>query len=123
MLGDVAGMGADLFESYVGAIISAITLGLAAFGDSGVKFALSLSAVGIVASIIGVYFVRGDKDPQKSLNNGTLSASIITIIAAFFLSRSILDSNKPFIAILSGLAVGLIIARITENILQQIMVQ
>ena len=114
-VGDVAGMGADLFESYVGAIISAITLGLAAFGDAGVKFALALSAVGIAASIIGVYFVKGDKDPQKSLNNGTLSASIITVIVAFFLSRSILDSSKPFIAILSGLAVGLIIARITEH--------
>jgi K(+)-stimulated pyrophosphate-energized sodium pump len=114
-VGDVAGMGADLFESYVGAIISAITLGLAAFGENGVKFALALSSVGIIASIIGVYFVRGDKDPQKALNNGTLVASIITVIAAFFLSKSILDSNKPFIAILAGLAVGLIIARITEH--------
>ncbi|QQY78831.1 K(+)-stimulated pyrophosphate-energized sodium pump [Keratinibaculum paraultunense] len=113
-VGDVAGMGADLFESYVGAIISAITLGLAAYGEKGVKFALALSSVGILASIIGVYFVRGDKDPQKALNNGTLVSSIITVIFAFILSRSILDSTKPFIAILAGLAVGLIIARITE---------
>lgn len=64
-VGDVAGMGADLFESYVGAIISAITLGLVAYGDGGVKFALALSAVGIIASIIGVYFVRGDKDHKR----------------------------------------------------------
>ncbi|MCF6466650.1 sodium-translocating pyrophosphatase [Clostridium sp. Cult2] len=113
-VGDVAGMGADLFESYVGAIISAITLGLVAYGDDGVKFALALSAVGIIASIIGVYFVRGDKDPQKSLNNGTLVSSIITVIVAFVLSRRILDSYQPFVAILAGLAVGLIIARITE---------
>lgn len=113
-VGDVAGMGADLFESYVGAIISAITLGLAAYGEKGVKFALALSSVGILASIIGVYFVRGDKDPQKALNNGTLVSSIITVIFAFILSRSILDSTKPFIAILAGLAVGIIIARITE---------
>lgn len=113
-VGDVAGMGADLFESYVGAIISAITLGLIAYGDGGVKFALALASVGIIASIIGVYFVRGDKDPQKSLNNGTLVSSLITVIAAFVLSKSILNSYQPFIAILSGLAVGLIIARITE---------
>ena len=113
-VGDVAGMGADLFESYVGAIISAITLGLAAYGDKGVIFAISLAAVGIIASIIGVYFVRGDKDPQKALNTGTLASSVITVVAAFFLSRSILESNQPFIAILAGLAVGLIIARITE---------
>ncbi|NLV76143.1 MAG: sodium-translocating pyrophosphatase [Tissierellia bacterium] len=113
-VGDVAGMGADLFESYVGAIISAITLGLVAYGDAGVEFALALSSVGILASIIGVYFVRGDKDPQKALNTGTLVSAVITVVFAFILSRSILDSNKPFIAILAGLVVGLIIARITE---------
>ena len=113
-VGDVAGMGADLFESYVGAIISAITLGIVAYGESGVYFALALSAVGIIASIIGVYFVRGDKDPQKALNTGTLVSSLITVIAGFFLSNYILESTKPFIAILSGLAVGLIIAKITE---------
>ena len=113
-VGDVAGMGADLFESYVGAIISAITLGLLSYGESGVYFALALSSVGIIASIIGVYFVKGDKDPQKALNNGTLVSSLITVVAGFFLSKFILDSSKPFVAILSGLAVGLIIARITE---------
>lgn len=113
-VGDVAGMGADLFESYVGAIVSAITLGLAAYGEDGVVYALALTAVGIIASILGVFFVRGDKDPQKALNNGTLSSSIITIIAAFILSNAILGSLKPFIAIVSGLVVGLIIGRITE---------
>ncbi len=74
-----------------------------------------MSSVGILASIIGVYFVRGgDKDPQKALNTGTLVSAVITVVFAFILSRSILDSNKPFIAILAGLVVGLIIARITE---------
>lgn len=113
-VGDVAGMGADLFESYVGAIISAITLGIPAFGAAGVEFALALSGVGVIASIIGIFFVRGDDNPQKSLNMGTFSSSLITVIAAFFLSRMILDSMRPFIAIVAGLAVGLIIAQITE---------
>ncbi len=113
-VGDVAGMGADLFESYVGAIISAVTLGLIAYGDNGIYFALALSTVGILASIIGVYFVRGDKDPQKSLNTGTVVSSFITLIMAFVLSNVFLDSYKPFISIVAGLAVGLLIARITE---------
>lgn len=113
-VGDVAGMGADLFESYVGAIISAITLGIAAYGDSGVSYALALASVGVVASIIGVFFVRGNKDPQKALNTGTAVSSIITIIVAFILSKSMLNSTRPFISILSGLAVGIIIAKITE---------
>lgn len=113
-VGDVAGMGADLFESYVGAIISAITLGIIAYGDKGVHFALALSSVGIIASMIGVFFVRGDKDPQKSLNQGTLVSSLITVAAAFFLSKSIIGSYQGFIAVVSGLAVGLIVARMTE---------
>ena len=113
-VGDVAGMGADLFESYVGAIISALTLGIIAHGKEGVQYAIALSSVGVVASILGVYFVRGDKDPQKALNNGTLASSIITVIAGFFLSNIIIGSYKPFIAMLSGLVVGLIISRITE---------
>ncbi|OLS03835.1 sodium-translocating pyrophosphatase [Tissierella creatinophila] len=113
-VGDVAGMGADLFESYVGAIISAITLGLLAFGEEGAIFALALSGVGIIASIIGVFFVKGDGDPQKSLNRGTLVSSLITLVVGFFLSKYILNSYKPFIAIVAGLAVGLIIAKITE---------
>ncbi len=113
-VGDVAGMGADLFESYVGAIISAFTLGLAAYGESGVYFAISLASAGIIASIIGVFFVRGDKDPQKSLNTGTLVSSLITIVAAFFLSKSIIGELQPFVAIVAGLVVGLIVAKITE---------
>ncbi|NLJ78005.1 MAG: sodium-translocating pyrophosphatase [Tissierellia bacterium] len=114
-VGDVAGMGADLFESYVGAIISAITLGLVAYPNGGAEFALALSAVGVVASIIGVYFVRGDRDPQKALNNGTLASAAITVIVAFVLSKNMLGNYQPFIAILSGLVVGLLIARITEH--------
>lgn len=113
-VGDVAGMGADLFESYVGAIISAITLGIIAYGEKGVLFAFALSTVGIIASIIGVFFVRGDADPQKSLNQGTLVSSLITVIAAFFLSKSIIGSLQGFVAVVSGLAVGLIIAKMTE---------
>ncbi|MDX9917262.1 MAG: sodium-translocating pyrophosphatase [Gudongella sp.] len=113
-VGDVAGMGADLFESYVGAIISAITLGLVAYGEKGVFFALGLSAVGVLASIIGAFFVKGDADPQKSLNKGTLVSSLITMVVAALLSQAILGSFSPFVAIVAGLVVGLAIARITE---------
>ena len=51
-------MGADLFESYVGAIISAITLGVIAYGANGVSYALIVSAIGVIASILGVFFVK-----------------------------------------------------------------
>jgi K(+)-stimulated pyrophosphate-energized sodium pump len=115
-VGDVAGMGADLFESYVGSIISAITLGLIAFGDNGAIFPLMLAATGIVASIIGTFFVKGSEgsNPQKSLDMGTNVSAVIVVVAAYFLSVSILGTAKPFAAIITGLIVGLIIAKITE---------
>ena len=113
-VGDVAGMGADLFESYVGAIVSGITLGLIAFGEAGASYALAISAVGVLASILGVYFVKGDKDPQKALNAGTLATSVITLIGSFILCKIMLGTYQPFIAILVGIIVGLIIAKVTE---------
>ena len=113
-VGDVAGMGADLFESYVGSILSGITLGSVAFGKEGIIFALALAAVGILASLIGLFCVRGDKDPQKSLNMGTIVSSILTIVATYFLSNKILGNNSAFISSVAGILVGLIISQFTE---------
>ena len=122
-VGDVAGMGADLFESYVGSIISAIALGLIAtnihgeaYGINGALFPLLLSAVGIIASIIGTFFVKGDedKDPGQSLKMGTYVSGAVTIIAGYFLSKSILGDIRGFLAIAAGLVVGLIIGQVTE---------
>ena len=115
-VGDVAGMGADLFESYVGSIISAMTLGAVVFGMNGIVFPLIFSAVGVIASIIGTFFVKGDEkvDPQKSLNMGTYVSSAIVVIAAFFMSKFMLGDINPFIAILVGLIVGIAIGQFTE---------
>ena len=117
-------MGADLFESYVGSIISAITLGIAAStsyigaaGTIGAAFyPLVLSAVGIIASIIGIFFVRGKDgvNPQKALNTGENVSYMITIVLAAILSKVMLGSMKPFVAIVAGLIVGLLIGKITE---------
>ncbi|MCD5413899.1 MAG: sodium-translocating pyrophosphatase [Clostridiales bacterium] len=115
-VGDVAGMGADLFESYVGSIVSAIALGLIAYGANGVVFPILLASVGVIASIIGTFFVKGDenKDPQKSLKAGTYVSGIITVIAAYFLSTSLLGNLQGFFAVVTGLVVGLLIGQITE---------
>ncbi|MEG0310098.1 MAG: sodium-translocating pyrophosphatase [Eubacterium sp.] len=121
-VGDVAGMGADLFESYVGSIISAMTLGsvlLAGTGKAtnyGVLFPLLLAGIGIVSSIIGTFFVRGKEggNPQKSLNMGTYVSGVIMIIAAYFLSTNMLGSYFPFLAIVAGLIVGIVIGQLTE---------
>ena len=97
-VGDVAGMGADLFESYVGSIVSAITLGLLAYeGMSGALYPLFLAAIGIVASILGVFCVKGKdgSDPHKALKLGTNIANVITIVAAVVLSKVVLGSFGP----------------------------
>ena len=128
-VGDVAGMGSDLFESYVGATISAITLAViipTVVPDIGKEFALDpfmgsvfpllLSAVGIIASMIGIMFVRGKDggNPATALNMGTYVSSAIVIIASFVLSKWLLHSYNPAIAIIAGLAVGVAIGKITE---------
>ncbi|KXZ40253.1 K(+)-stimulated pyrophosphate-energized sodium pump [Alkalithermobacter thermoalcaliphilus JW-YL-7 = DSM 7308] len=115
-VGDVAGMGADLFESYVGSIISAVTLGLIAYGVNGAAFPLALAAVGIVASIIGTFFVKGDEnsDPHKALKMGTYVSGALTVVVAFVLSRQLLGNLQGFLAIVIGLAVGMIIGQLTE---------
>ncbi len=124
-VGDVAGMGADLFESYVGSIVSAITLGLLAtkFTDtqssaiSGAIYPLVISAVGIIASIISVFLVRGKdgSDPHKALKFGENIANVITVIAAIILSKPLLGSFLPCGAIIAGLIVGVLIGTVTEH--------
>ena len=119
-VGDVAGMGADLFESYVGAIVSALTLGVlytsVKVEGAGVIFPLALAACGILASIIGCFFVRGKEggDPHKALNTGTYTASALVVIASIILSLSLMGSIMPAIAVISGLVVGVIIGIVTE---------
>ena len=120
-VGDVAGMGADLFESYVGALVSAVTLGVATYAKTdlavaGAFFPLILAACGILASMIGTFFVRGKENgnPQKALNTGSYVAYILMIIAAVVLSEQMLQSYKPAIAIIFGLLVGSVIGKITE---------
>ena len=128
-VGDVAGMGSDLFESYVGSIISAITLAVVIpkitphIGEAfelnplmGSLFPLLLSAIGIIASIIGIMFVRGKEggNPASALNAGTYVSGVIVIAASFIMSKLLLNSYNPAIAIIAGLVVGIAIGKLTE---------
>ncbi|HIU01765.1 MAG TPA: sodium-translocating pyrophosphatase [Candidatus Onthocola gallistercoris] len=115
-VGDVAGMGADLFESYVGAIVSALTLGVVYHESNGVLFPLVLTAVGVIASIIGTWIVRGSRrsDPSAALKTGQYAASGIVIVAAFIASRLIFNAFNAALAIIAGLIVGVLIGSVTE---------
>ena len=125
-VGDVAGMGSDLFESYVGSIISAITLAAVAVSTApenavftetqAAMFPLIIAAIGIIASVIGIMFVRGKEggNPANALNAGTYISGIIVIIAVIILSKNMLGSLTYAWAICAGLVCGIAIGKITE---------
>ena len=127
-VGDVAGMGADLFESYVGALVSALTLGLTvgaelqAFPKAAVFFPLIIAAMGILASVIASFFVRGsDKsNPHTALKIGSYVSALLVVIASvvfskLFFAEGILGGFGPAVAIIAGLIVGLVIGIVTEH--------
>ncbi len=118
-VGDVAGMGADLFESYGGAVISAMTLGLAwtqnnGLGINGLLYPLLIAALGLLSSVIGTFFVRGEKNPAGALKVGTYVASGVVLIGSILLSKPLLGSYLFGITIVAGLIVGVLIGYFTE---------
>ena len=115
-VGDVAGMGADLFESYVGSLVSALTLGVVYHQVSGAIFPLVIASTGIIASILGCFFVKGDEhsNPHKALKAGSYSSAIIVILGSLALSWFFFHSLREAFSIIFGLVVGLIIGIVTE---------
>ncbi|MEE9391914.1 MAG: sodium-translocating pyrophosphatase [Planctomycetota bacterium] len=128
-VGDVAGMGADLFESYVGSIIAAIalgftvnaaTLGLDSIDDEtrlGLTiYPLALSGLGIIASIIGTFFVKtnDDKKIHSALFRGLIVSSVLVVGIAFGLVKMLNVPMELFYIVVAGLASGVIIGKITE---------
>ena len=118
-VGDVAGMGADLFESYVGAIVSALTLGVSVnglFNGAGAFYPLAISAVGIIASIIATFFVRGkdDSNPHTALKMGSYVSAAIVAVASIIISKLFFGGMQFSAAIIAGIVVGLVIGFVTE---------
>jgi len=141
-VGDCAGMAADLFESYEVTLVASIILGVAAFNAVGLNpalglvFPLAARAIGVIASIAGVFAVRakdGETNALKPINRGFLTAGIITVIGTFFLSfyyvgnpkmgsvqfgeKEVTMSNiglRLFGAVLVGLILAQVLSRLTE---------
>ncbi|NQT76024.1 MAG: sodium-translocating pyrophosphatase [Candidatus Omnitrophica bacterium] len=125
-VGDVAGMGADLYESYVGAIVATMALGSAAFiryGISlkGITIPLVMAGVGVVASVIGILFVRsGEKADQNellmALRKGVFTSAALIAVASYFVIKLVLGMEfiGVYWAVLSGLIAGIILGLSTE---------
>ena len=128
-VGDIAGMGADLYESYVGSIIAPMAVGVAAISlvqFKGVEtlnlvlLPMMVAALGILASIIGTFFVRSSKNEasaiHKAFNVGTFASLILTVIATWWLVDTMLGRQYigVFVATIAGLVAGFLIGLVTE---------
>lgn len=117
-VGDIAGMGSDLCESYVGAIVSSLSLGLGlgTMRFAGIIFPLLVSALGILAAILAQFLIQRKtwKHPQKALSMSTYIANLAVLVGSLFLSKLLFHTAMPFYSIASGLVVGVVIGRIAE---------
>ena len=120
-VGDVAGMGSDLTESYVGSILSALTMALFAHSTSPslfkyLLFPILLCGIGALAAIIAVAVVRARKwaDPHKALNIATYIATGLVIVASIVLSVLYVEDWKLMVCVIAGLLAGVGVGFIAE---------
>ena len=122
-VGDVAGMGADLFESYVDSIIATMALGAVAsgaafttYGENAIILPLLIASMGIIASVISSFliFVGKGKNIYSALRNTLFLSTILTAIFGGFVTWYTIKSLNPFYAMLGGLIAGIIIGLTTE---------
>ncbi|MBU4376087.1 MAG: sodium-translocating pyrophosphatase, partial [Candidatus Omnitrophica bacterium] len=121
-VGDVAGMGADLYESYVGSIVATAALGVAAgLGVAGVTVPMVMAAVGVIASIIGTFFVKSGEEATQSvllaaLRKGVFVSAILVAVISYFLVKYTLGIGciGVYWSVLTGLLAGVLIGLSTE---------
>lgn len=125
-VGDIAGMGSDLTESYVGSIISVLTIAASMLSNGtnlfnvdmirSFMFPLLICGFGVIASMLSVIFIRLRqwKNPHKALNIATYFATGIVIVASLFLGIFYMKDVKCFFAVLAGLLAGIVIGFIAE---------
>jgi len=117
-VGDTAGMGADIYESYIGSMASSIILGISFFGATNVlylSFPLVLAVFGLLGSLIGLFFNFIVKlKPAKTLHVSTYVAVIFLLLASF-LYLHLMDMNlNLFVSVVLGCASGLVVGLITD---------
>ncbi|MDQ4064416.1 MAG: sodium-translocating pyrophosphatase, partial [Actinomycetota bacterium] len=131
-VGDCAGMASDLFESYEVTLVASIILGVAAFQSIGANPALGLifpviaRAIGVIASIVGIYMVRAtdrDRSAMAPINRGFLTAGVLTVIGTAIVAFTYVGDKGPgggheglkvFLAVVIGLVLAQVVSRLTE---------
>lgn len=120
-VGDVAGMGADLFETYVDTLVAAMALGLLTFptyGFLGALYPLAIGTWGIIASFIGILFVRTNDERKVSgaMGRGIVVSAVVTAVGTWFITDYMIAANTAayFWAVVTGLIAGLAVGLLTE---------
>ena len=125
-VGDVAGMGSDIFESYCGAMIASIALAASMSLENIAKLGgdqtvlqfmpLALASLGLICSLIGIFAVKlfSSKSADVALRFGTIGSAVIFIVAAYFLIQSMGASNGIWVAVLVGAIGGIVVGLVTE---------
>src|SRR5215475_6785577 len=129
-VGDCAGMAADLFETYEVTLVASIILGVPAFHAIGANpalgliFPLAARAIGVLASIVGVFAVRAtdrDRTAMAPINRGFFTASILTVVGTLLVALLYIGNDhdnegwKVFAAVVSGLVLAQVVSRLTEH--------
>ena len=121
-VGDIAGMGSDIFESYCGSMIACIaiagTLAVTESRSEMMFLPLALASIGLLSSMVGIIIVRvfSSLSPASALRTGTIGAPIVFIATAYFLTTSLLGETgvNVWLAVLTGAVGGIAIGLITE---------
>ena len=116
-VGDVAGMGSDIFESYCGSMIASIAIAYTLKNTDMMILPLVLASAGLISSILGIFIVKmqAAKSPASALRSGTLLAPVIFVVMAYFIVDSLegVDINVWW-CVISGAVGGVLIGLITE---------
>ncbi|RLI21867.1 sodium-translocating pyrophosphatase [Candidatus Bathyarchaeota archaeon] len=116
-VGDVAGMAADIFESYACTLIAALLIGWKIMGEDKFMFPVVIQSIGILASLVALIFMSRAKEenPFKTINMGFLSAgAIIAIFSAILTWFTFEGSMSPFFSLLIGLVAIILLAALTQ---------
>lgn len=116
-VGDCAGMGADLFESYVVTLLAAMLLGVTvSSGSAGILLPLAIASVGIIASIIGVFFVRASNEKKiwSAFNRGIIVSAILAIAGTYAITSVFVNGISLFIATTAGVVTAVLISVVID---------
>jgi K(+)-stimulated pyrophosphate-energized sodium pump len=115
-VGDIAGTGSDVFQSYVCTLVAAMILGYSMYGRRGLTFPLVVLGFGVIASIVGSFFIKtNNSDAKQAINKSLYASAILVSGASIFASWSIFHDLNAFYATFTGVLTVILFAWLTEH--------